>query len=213
MHPAKASVVTDLNKRLNDSPFIFVADYTGLNVSQFSELRSRLDKAGARCSVVKNSYLRLALKGAGLPDLGEFRGQTAIIVGDKDVAAAAKVLKNFTAEFKKPTVRTGVVDRLVVTVEQIQTIADLPSRDVLLSQLLGVLSAPASTLVRLLNEPASQLARVLQAKADQGGGAESAKATESAEPAPAPAAAQENAPSENSAPAAYAAPATENANS
>ena len=171
MHPAKASVVTDLNKRLNDSPFIFVADYTGLNVTQFSELRTRLDKAGARCSVVKNSYLRLALKGAGLPDLGELRGQTAIIIGDKDVAAAAKVLKNFTAEFKKPTIRTGVVDRLVVSTEQIQIIADLPSRDVLLSQLLGVLSAPASTLVRLLNEPASQLARVLQAKADQGGGA------------------------------------------
>ncbi len=210
MHPAKASVVTDLNKRLNDSPFIFVADYTGLNVMQFSELRTRLDKAGARCSVVKNSYLRLAAKGAGLPDLGELRGQNAIVTGDKDVAAAAKVLKNFTAEFKKPTIRTGVVDRLIVSSEQIQAIADLPSRDVLLSQLLGVLSAPASKLVRLLNEPASQLARVLQAKADQGGGAESAKAPESAEPAPAPA--QETAPSEDSAPKAEAAPATENTN-
>ena len=168
MHPAKASVVTDLNKRLNDSPFIFVADYTGLNVTQFSELRTRLDKAGARCSVVKNSYLRLAVKEAGLPDLGELRGQTAIILGEKDVAAAAKVLKNFQAEFQKPTVRTGVVDRLVVSVEQIKAIADLPSRETLLAQLLGVLQAPASKLVRLLNEPASQLARVLQAKADKG---------------------------------------------
>jgi len=172
MYPAKASIVTDLNKRLNDSPFIFVADYTGLNVAQFSELRTRLDKAGARCHVVKNSYLRLAVKGAGLPDLGELRGQTAIILGDKDVAAAAKVLKNFQAEFQKPTVRTGVVDRLVVTVEQIKIIADLPSREVLLSQLLGVLNAPASKLVRLLNEPAAQLARVLQAKAGQRGSAE-----------------------------------------
>ena len=190
MHPAKASVVTDLNKRLNDSPFIFVADYTGLNVIQFSELRARLDKAGARCSVVKNSYLRLAAKGAGLPDLGELRGQNAIVTGDKDVAAAAKVLKNFTAEFKKPTIRTGVVDRLIVSSEQIQTIADLPSRDVLLSQLLGVLQAPASKLVRLLNEPASQLARVLQAKADQGGGAVAEAPAEKAEtPAPAEAAA------------------------
>ena len=190
MHPAKAFIVNDLNKRLNDSPFIFVADYTGLNVIQFSELRNRLDKAGARCSVVKNSYLRLAAKGAGLPDLGELRGQNAIVTGDKDVAAAAKVLKNFTAEFKKPTIRTGVVDRLIVSSEQIQVIADLPSRDVLLSQLLGVLQAPASTLVRLLNEPASQLARVLQAKADQGGGAVAEAPAEKAEtPAPAEAAA------------------------
>jgi len=211
MHPAKASVVTDLNKRLNDSPFIFVADYTGLNVIQFSELRARLDKAGARCSVVKNSYLRLAAKGAGLPDLGELKGQNAIVTGEKDVAAAAKVLRNFTAEFKKPTIRTGVVDRLIVTTEQIQAIADLPSRDVLLSQLLGVLQAPASALVRLLNEPASQLARVLQAKADQGGGAEAPPAPAAAEPAPdAP---QETAPSADSAPTADATPATENANS
>ena len=206
MHPAKASVVTDLNKRLNDSPFIFVADYTGLNVIQFSELRTRLDKAGARCQVVKNSYLRLAAKGAGLPDLGELRGQNAIVTGDKDVAAAAKVLKNFTAEFKKPTIRTGVVDRLIVSTEQIQIIADLPSRDVLLSQLLGVLSAPASALVRLLNEPASQLARVLQAKADQGGGAVAEVTAEKAE-TPEPAA-----PAEAAAPA-DATPATETTNS
>src|SRR5436190_4794011 len=166
MHPAKASIVTELNKRLNDSPFVFVTDYTGLNVTQFSELRTRLHKAGARCIVVKNSFLRLAAKEAGLPDLGELVGQTAVIVGDKDVAAAAKVVKTFAAEFKKPTLKTGVVDRLVVSKEQINTIADLPSREVLLATLLGVLNAPASALVRLLNEPASQLARVLQAKGE-----------------------------------------------
>ncbi len=168
MHPAKATLVTDLNSKLNASPFLFVADYSGLNVSQFSELRTRLHKAGAACIVVKNSYLRLAVKEAGLPELGELRGQTAVIVGDKDAAAAAKVVKTFAAEFKKPTLKTGVIDRLVVTTADINTIADLPSRDVLLSQLLGVLQAPASKLVRLLNEPASQLARVLKAKADQG---------------------------------------------
>ena len=88
---------------------------------------------------------------------------------------------------------------------------DLPPRDVLSSQLLCSLSAPASKLVRLINEPASQLARVLQSKADQGGGAESAKATESAEPASATA--QENAPSADSAPKADLNPATETTNS
>ena len=165
MHPAKATVVSDLNKRLNDSPFLFVTDYAGIDVIQFGELRNRLHKAGARCIVVKNSFLRLAVKEAGLPDLGELRGQTAVVVGDKDAAAAAKVLKTFTAEFKKLSLKAGVVDKLVVSVDQINAIADLPSREILLSQLLGVLQAPASKLVRLLNEPASQLARVLQAKA------------------------------------------------
>src|SRR6267154_1313747 len=169
-HPAKATIVDDLQKKLNASPFLFVADYTGLKVDQFAELRTRLHNTGARCHVVKNTFLRRAAKEAGLPELAELKGQTAIIVGDKDVAAAAKVLKNFTAECKKPEVKTGVVDKVVVTTEQIKAIADLPSREVLLATLLGVLNAPASKLVRVLNEPASALARVLQARVDQGGG-------------------------------------------
>jgi large subunit ribosomal protein L10 len=184
MHPAKATIVEDIQKKLNASPFLFVADYTGLKVSQFAELRNRLHATGARCHVVKNTFLRQAAKDAGLPELNELKGQTAIIIGDKDVAAAAKVLKNFTAEFKKPEVKTGVVDKIVVTTEQIAAIADLPSREVLLATLLGVLNAPASKLVRVLNEPASSLARLLKAKAEK----DAANAPAPAAAAPAPAA-------------------------
>ena len=202
MHPAKESIVIDLEAKLNASPFLFVADYTGLKVAQFAELRNRLHGVGARCHVVKNTFLRRAAKSAGLPEVGELKGQTAIVVGDKDVAAAAKVLKNFTAEFKKPEMKTGVVDRIVVTTEQIKAIADLPSRDVLLGTLLGVLNAPASKLVRVLNEPASSLARLLQAKADK----DAANAPAPAAPAPvAEAAAPAEVPAET-APAADAAP-------
>ena len=203
MHPAKESIVIDLEAKLNASPFLFVADYTGLKVAQFAELRNRLHGVGARCHVVKNTFLRRAAKSAGLPEVGELKGQTAIVVGDKDVAAAAKVLKNFTAEFKKPEMKTGVVDRIVVTTEQIKAIADLPSRDVLLGTLLGVLNAPASKLVRVLNEPASSLARLLQAKADK----DAANAPAPAAPAPvAEVSAPAEAPAE-AAPAADAAPA------
>ena len=190
MHPDKATIVEDLQSKLNASPFLFVADYTGLKVGQFAELRNRLWNAGARCHVVKNTFLRRAAKAAGLPELNDLKGQTAIVVGEKDVAAAAKVLKNFTAEFKKPEVRTGVVDRLVVSKEQIASIADLPSRDVLLATLLGVLNAPASKLVRVLNEPASSLARLLKAKAEKDAAAappEAAPAAVEAAAAPAPA--------------------------
>lgn len=168
MRPEKANVVENLQVKLNGSPFLFVADYTGLRVDQFSELRTRLAGVGARCHVVKNTFLRRAAKEVGLPEMGELKGQTAIVVGDSDVAAAAKVLKSFSAEFQKPVLKTGVIDRAVVTTEQIKAIADLPSREVLLATLLGVLQAPASKLVRVLNEPASALARVLQAKADKG---------------------------------------------
>lgn len=196
MHPAKETIVEDLQAKLNASPYLFVADYTGLKVAQFAELRNRLWSVGARCHVVKNTFLRRAALGAGLPELAELKGQTAIVVGDKDVAAAAKVLKNFTAEFKKPEMKTGVVDRIVVSTEQIKAIADLPSREVLLATLLGTLNAPASKLVRVLNEPASSLARLLQAKADKD--AASAPAAPAASEAPAvspePEAEKESAP-------------------
>lgn len=180
MRPEKANIVEDLQTKLNASPFLFVTDYAGLRVDQFSELRNRLAGVGARCHVVKNTFLRRAAKDAGLPDVGETKGQTAIVVGDKDVAAAAKVMKSFTAEFKKPVVKVGVIDRAVVSTEQITAIADLPSREVLLAQLLGTLNSPASTLVRLLNEPASALARVLKAHAEKGSATESSPAAEAA---------------------------------
>src|SRR5437762_9018302 len=98
MHPAKETIVEDLQAKLNASPFLFVADYTGLKVDQFTELRNRLFGVGARCHVVKNTFLRRAAKEAGLPDVGELKGQSAIVVGDKDVAAAAKILKTFASE-------------------------------------------------------------------------------------------------------------------
>jgi len=169
MRPEKALIVEDLQAKLNASPFLFVADYTGLKVDQFGELRNRLNGVGARCHVVKNTFLRRAAKEAGLPEMGDLKGQTAIIVGDKDVAAAAKTLKVFVAEFKKPVMKVGIIDHAVVTTEQITAIAELPSREVLLSQLLGVLQSPATTFVRLLNEPASALARVLKAQSEKGG--------------------------------------------
>jgi large subunit ribosomal protein L10 len=182
MRPEKASIVEDLLSKLNASPFLFVTDYTGLRVDQFSELRIRLAGAGARCHVVKNTFLRRAAKNAGLPELGDLKGQTAIIVGDKDVAAAAKIVKTFVAEFQKPIVRLGVIDRAVVSSDQIKAIAELPAREILLAQLLGVLQAPAGRLVRTLNEPASALARILKAKAEKEGAPSEAPA---AEPAPA----------------------------
>ena len=167
MRPEKPSIVQDLQTKLDASPFLLVTDYTGLRVDQFGELRIRLAGAGAECRVVKNTFLRLAIRDAGLPELEGLNGQTAIVLGESDVASAAKVVKTFAKEFQKPTVRVGIIDRTVLTAEQINVIADLPSREVLLATLLGVLQAPAGKLVRILNEPASALARALKAKLEK----------------------------------------------
>jgi large subunit ribosomal protein L10 len=167
MRQEKKLIVADIASSVNESPFVYILDYTGLTVSQFSELRNRLVAAGSRVTVVKNTFLKKALAEVGLPDLSAvLKGQTAVVVGDKDAASAAKVLKTFASETKKTEIRGGIVDRLSVTKAQVEAIADLPSREVLLATLLGVLQAPASKLVRTLNEPGASLARVLQAKVD-----------------------------------------------
>src|ERR1700693_2075584 len=168
MRPEKTTIVEDLSTRLNASPFLIVTEYTGMNVLQFSELRSRLAGAGAQCKVVKNTFLRKAAVAVGYPDLAtELKGQTAIVTGESDVCAAAKILKNFSAEFQKPSVKVGVLDNAIISEEQIKALADLPSKEVLQSQLLGVLKSPLQKLVSLLNEPAASLARVLKARVEK----------------------------------------------
>jgi len=94
-------------------------------------------------------------------------GQLAVITGSKDVSAAAKMLKNYQAEFEKPKTRFGYLDNRRLEAGDIQALADLPSIEVLRSKFLGLLKAPATRLVCLLNTPASQLARVLKARADK----------------------------------------------
>src|SRR5450432_1355740 len=158
MRPEKASIVSDLSEKLNQSPFLLVADYQRMKVDQFGELRNRLAPTGAEVHVVKNSFLKRAMTASGLPDVaGQLSGQTAIVTGDNDVAPVA-------AEFKIATLKIGVVDKNVLSTAEVESLADLPTRAVLQAQLLGVLLAPATKLVRILSEPASALARLLNAK-------------------------------------------------
>lgn len=165
MNPDKKVLIDDLLARVNASPFVLVVEYTGMTVPQFTEFRHRLADAGAECHVAKNSYMRKALGEAGLPDMGaSLAGQTAFITGDKDFAAAAKVVKNFEKEFKKPGIKGGILDGAVLDEAQVKAIADLPAREVLLATLLGVINAPATKLLRTINEPGASLARVIKAK-------------------------------------------------
>jgi len=173
MRPEKTTIVDDLSARLNASPFLIVTEYAGMNVLEFAELRHRLAGAGAECKVVKNTFLRKAAAEVGFPELGDtLGGQTAIVTGESDVCAAAKILKTFSAEFQRPAVKVGVLDHAVISKEQIQTLAELPAKPILQAQLLGVLKSPLQKLVAVLNEPGASLARLLKAKVDEEGGAQ-----------------------------------------
>jgi len=170
MRPEKANIVSDLSKDLRESSFVLVTDYQHMKVDDFSELRRRLAATGAEVHVVKNSFLKRAMADSGLAaENGELSGQTAVITGDKDIAPVAKVLKTFATEFKKAMLKLGFIDRTQVPTKQIEQIADLPPREVLMAQLLGLIQAPATRLARMLNEPASSLARLLKAKSEKEG--------------------------------------------
>lgn len=165
MNPDKKYIIDELFERVNTSPFVLVVDYSGMTVPEFNELRGALNENGAECHVAKNSYMRKALENAELPDISDqLLGQTAFVTGESDVCAAAKAVKDFAKKSKKLEVKVGILDGDVLDAAQVQTLADLPTREVLLSQLLAVINAPATQLVRTINEPAASIARIIKAK-------------------------------------------------
>ena len=174
MRAEKQAISNEYVVRLNSSPFFIVVDYTGLRVGPMTELRKRLRGAGAEIHVVKNTIFRLAAKEAGVGEIagGSMTGQIAVVTGNRDVSAAAKVIKTFSSEFEKPKVRFGFLNNARLEPAALTALADLPPLEILRGKLLGLLNTPATRLVALLNTPASQLARVLQARVDKEQGAE-----------------------------------------
>ena len=170
MRPEKASIVSELSETLKRSPFVLVTDYRGMKVADFGELRNRLAPTRAEVHVVKNNFLKLAMADSGFPEVGDqFVGQTAVVTGEADVAPVAKIFKSFANEFKLAALRVGFVDRVVLSTAELETLAELPTREILQAQLLGLLLSPATRLVRLFNEPGAALARLLNAKAEKEG--------------------------------------------
>ncbi|HEX5789667.1 MAG TPA: 50S ribosomal protein L10 [Luteolibacter sp.] len=154
MNPDKQIIIKGLLDRVNASPYLIVIDYTGLTVQQFTELRQRLGAGGAQCTVAKNSYMRKVLAEAGMPDLSNVLvGQTAFVMGDSEIFAAAKAIKNFEKEFKKPEMKGGILGDTLLDAARLQSLADIPSREAILATLLGTLL-----------EPGAQIARVIKAK-------------------------------------------------
>src|SRR5580658_6439976 len=111
MRVEKQNLTKEYVARLNAAPFFIAVNYQGLKVGPITELRKRLNKAGAELHVVKNSIFRLAVKEAGVTELnGSLTGQVAVITGQKDVSTAAKVIKTFSAEFEKPKIHFGYLN-------------------------------------------------------------------------------------------------------
>src|SRR5882762_7532354 len=125
MRAEKQNISKEYLVRLNASPFFIVVDYQGLKVGPITELRKRLQKAGAEMHVVKNSLFRLAAKEAGVTDMnGALAGQLAVVTGQRDVSAAAKVVKTFAKEFEKPKIRFGYLNNQRLESKDVLAMAD-----------------------------------------------------------------------------------------
>ncbi len=141
---AKQAVVTEIADKMKVSPAVLVVDYRGLKVEQATELRKQLREAGVDFKVYKNTMTRRAAEETGYEALvPHLKGPNAIAFAPEgDVIAPAKVLHGFAKENEDLVIKAGVIEGEEVSVEEIQALAELPSRDGLLSMLLSVLQAP-----------------------------------------------------------------------
>jgi large subunit ribosomal protein L10 len=171
----KSAVVDDLHQKLAEARAFYLTDFTGMSVKQITEFRSRLRKQGVEYVVVKNTLAQRALSELELPDIaGFFTGPTGLVIGREDAVTAAKILTDFAKEFdNKPAVKLGIVERREVNPDQVQQLAQLPSKEVLLAQLAGGLQAPMARLAGGMQNLLAGAARAVDALRQQREGAES----------------------------------------
>ena len=176
----KAATVAEITSRLKASSTAVLADYRGMTVGQMRDLRSKLRDGNIEMMVVKNTLARRAAKAAGYEPLSaELVGPIAMLFAADDVSAPARILNDYIRANRKMVIKGGLLEGHVIQADAVTELADLPSRDVLLSRLLGAMQAPLSSLASVLQAPMSKLARTLDAVRIK---------KESESPAPAPAA-------------------------
>jgi large subunit ribosomal protein L10 len=165
----KAAVVDEIADQLGSAEAVYAVDYRGITVAQIADLRARLRDADTSFRIVKNSLTELAADKAGAADLKPMlEGPTALALVRGDAALAAKALNDMARQLHILEFKGGLMNGGALSAAEIQSIARLPSRDVLNAQLVGTIAAPITGLVRTLNALIAGLAIQLQAIADQG---------------------------------------------
>ncbi len=161
----KAEQVELLTEKLKKARVAVLTDYRGLTVSQMQELRGRLRTGDVEYRVVKNTLVRRAAEAAGVPALqSELEGPLAIAFGYEDLSLPAKLINEFVRTTRlKLDIKGGLVEGRVFSPDQVKQLADLPSRESLIAQLMGTMQAPVSQMVGIMQTPLQQLMGVLNA--------------------------------------------------
>jgi large subunit ribosomal protein L10 len=188
----KEQAVVELAEEFGQAEAVYAVDYRGLSVAQISELRSRLLQNDTKLKVVKNSVTKLAAEKAEVTSINtELSGPTALAFVKGDAAASAKILNGFVKESNELLeIKGGLLNGKPLSSDDVVSIAKLPTREVLIGQLVGLIASPISGTARTLAALLSAVPRQLQQVADQGLIGSGAPAAEAA-PAEAPAAAEE----------------------
>ena len=164
----KEEMIAGYVDMLSRSRAIFMTDYRGLTVTSMESLRTKVREAGGGVTIVKNTLAIRALQAANLPvpqDL--FTGPTALSFAFDDVPAVAKVLDNFAKDTKILQIKGGLMEGRVLSASQVNSLASMPPREVVLSQLLGLIQQPGNRVAGVVNAAGTKLAATIKAYAEK----------------------------------------------
>ncbi|MDM8533301.1 50S ribosomal protein L10 [Clostridiaceae bacterium HSG29] len=148
----KKKIVEEIKGKLEKSKSVILSDYRGLNVTETSELRKNFREAGVEYKVYKNNLVKLAVEGTEFAELAkDLVGPNAIAFGYDDPVVPAKVIKNFSKNNDKLTLKTGVIEGEYYEAAKMLEIAEIPSKDQLIVKFLGSIKSPVNNFVYLLN--------------------------------------------------------------
>lgn len=164
----KEQAISDLGERVKGLQAAVLTDYRGLNVEQINHLRQRLREEKISYHVVKNTLIKLAAKGTDLEKLNPyFEGPTALAISYGDPVLLAKILSEFIKTQPSLEIKVGLVQGKVISPEEVKTLATMPSREVIFSQILGGIQGTANQLGAVIFQALQQVLGALQARIDQ----------------------------------------------
>lgn len=177
--PQKAVVIDELAEQLSRANLAILTDYRGLKVADIQGLRASLRANDAEFHVAKNTFTRIAAERAGITGLQPvLEGPLALVFAYGEVAGPAKTISDFARTSRILTIKGGVLESRFISANDIEDVASLPSRDVLLGRLVRMLASPMARTVGVLSGPSRSVAYLLQSRVDQLGGAPEAQAAD-----------------------------------
>lgn len=164
---AKQAVVNEIKERLDKAVSVVLVDARGLTVAEDTDLRKQLREAGVDYKVYKNTMINFAIKDTQFEGLAQFlEGPTAVVFAYEEATKGASIVKKVSETAKKLEFKAGVVEGIVYDAEGIKAIADIPSREVLISKLLGSFQSPISSFARVISQIAEKKGECAEAAAE-----------------------------------------------